>query len=366
MTNRERLIRTLNYKHVDRIPDYEFGLWQQTATRWYNEGLPETYNDADIIPGYFKSDDKKKFYIAINVGLYPQFEEKILDETPTHYIKQDSEGTICEMLKPEFGASIPKYLHYPVENRSDWEKLRDERLNPETEGRIPANIEELCKKSLVSEDPVVIFAGSMYGWIRNWMGVENASYALYDDPDLIQEMMEHLTNLTMSILNKLAGKAKIDIAEWWEDICFRSGPLLPPKFVSQWMVPRYKKITNFLKDELKCELNMVDCDGNIHELVPLWLESGINVMFPLEAAHTDQYKISKEYREKIAFRGGFNKVALIKGREAIDDEFERIMPLFLRGGYIPHVDHLVPPDVSFENYKYYRDKKRQLFGLDIL
>lgn len=365
MTNRERLVRTLKFLPVDRIPDYEFGVWEQTAERWHSEGLPAEYEGFFAAADYFKTDDKKKLYIGTNVGLCPYFEEKILEETATHIIKQEREGAVVEMMKPELGASIPRYLRYPIEKRKDWEKLRDERLDPDAAGRLPDSIEELCGRSFSSEEPVVISMGSLYGWIRNWMGVENASYALYDEPGLIEEIMEHLTLLTLSVLEKLAGRVRVDISEWWEDICFRSGPLLPPRFVAELMVPRYRRVTDFLRRELGCELNMLDCDGNIHELVSLWLAGGINVMFPLEAAHTDAYRISEEVGSRMAFRGYFNKLALISGKAAIDKEFERIMPLFKKGGFIPHADHLVPPDVSFENYTYYRKRKTELFGLGI-
>jgi uroporphyrinogen decarboxylase len=85
-------------------------------------------------------------------------------------------------------------------------------------------------------------------------------------------------------------------------------------------------------------------------------------MFPLEAAHTDAYKISDEFGKRVALRGYFDKKALIAGREAIDKEFERITPLFRRGGFIPHTDHRVPPDVSWEDYRYYRMKKCEFIG----
>lgn len=51
-------------------------------------------------------------------------------------------------------------------------------------------------------------------------------------------------------------------------------------------------------------------------MVGLWLESGVNIMFTLE----------------------INK-----------------------GGYIFHVDHRVPPDVSLKNYLYYLKKKERDF-----
>ena len=82
-------------------------------------------------------------------------------------------------------------------------------------------------------------------------------------------------------------------------------------------------------------------------------------MFPIEAAHTDPVKLRKEYGKDILLLGGVNKVQLAKGKEAIDQELKRLRPLVEKGGYIPTVDHRVPPDVSFENYLYYIEKKKE-------
>ncbi len=85
-------------------------------------------------------------------------------------------------------------------------------------------------------------------------------------------------------------------------------------------------------------------------------------MFPLEAAHTDAYKISDRFGSRIPLRGYFDKRALIKSKKAIDQELSRLMPLIKRGGFIPHTDHLVPPDVSWDNYCYYRRRKCDIIG----
>ena len=365
MTKRERFIRTLKFQPVDRTPDFEFGAWSQTLDRWHKEGLPKEYTDTwGVMSAYFGSEDGDFLNIGINVGLLPGFESKLLEEKGDHIIIQDNDGAICEMMRAELGASIPKYLRYYIESRDDWEKLRDERLNPAAPERIPPSIEEICRQSVESDLPVRVGLGSLYGWIRNWMGVENLSYAIYDDPEWVEEMIEHLTVLTLSLLEKIAGKSKVDIGSWWEDMCFRSGSLLSPKHFAAWMVPRYKRITGFLRDECGCEFHMLDCDGNIHDLVPLWLESGINVMYPLEAMHTDAYRISEAYGRRAPLMGYVDKRALIEGKPAIDREFERIRPLYLKGGFIPHTDHLVPPDVSLENYMYYRERKQVFLNMD--
>jgi len=366
MNCRERLLRTLKFEPVDRGVDYEFGAWEQTIARWHKEGLPEEFTGVwEAIGKYFKTDDLEYEYgssPAVNIGLLPPFEFKVVEEKGDHLIAVDDTGGIVEMLRPELGASIPRTLRHAVESKKDWKKLRDERLDPSTPGRIPDNLDELCRKSLEADYPIRIGGGSLYGVLRNWIGVENISILLYDDEVWVEEMMEHLTILALTMFEKLAGKCKIDICSWWEDMCFNKGPLISPAHFKRLMVPRYKRITDFLRHECGCEFNIVDCDGNIEKLVPFWLEGGINVMFPLEVSHTNAYKISERFGKRVPLRGYFNKLALIKGKEAIDKEFKRIGPLFKRGGFIPHTDHLVPPDVSWENYCYYRKRKCEFIG----
>ena len=366
MTHRERLLRTLRFEPVDRGVDYEFGSWDQTIARWHKEGLPEKYIGVwEAVKNYFKTDE---FYFGpglwINVEPLPGFNFKVIEQKGDHLIAIDKTGATVEILKPELGASIPRVLRYAIEGKKDWKKFREERLDPSISGRIPDNLEKLCQKSLEVDYPISIDCRSLYGVLRNWIGIENISMALYDDETWVEEMMEHLTTLTLTVLQNLAGKCKIDYSRWWEDMCYNKGSLVSPAHFKKLLVPRYKRITDFLRHECGCEFNMLDCDGNIHELVPLWLEGGINGMFPLEVLHTDAYKISAKFGKKVTLRGYFDKLALIKGKEAIDREFKRLEPLFKRGGFILHTDHLVPPDVSWENYCYYRKQKCKFIGKD--
>jgi uroporphyrinogen decarboxylase len=60
-------------------------------------------------------------------------------------------------------------------------------------------------------------------------------------------------------------------------------------------------------------------------------------------------------------QGGIDKRALAGGREAIDREVLSKVPwLCLQGGYFPQVDHLVPPDVSLEDYRHYSRLLREV------
>ncbi len=107
----------------------------------------------------------------------------------------------------------------------------------------------------------------------------------------------------------------------------------------------------------------MDCDGNPHAIVGNWLEEGVNIMFPLEvAAGVDPYAWRREFGEGLLLKGGIAKAPLVEGGSAVDRELERIRPLYEQGGYMPHLDHLVPPDIPLKHYCQYLEKKRRLIG----
>ena len=53
-------------------------------------------------------------------------------------------------------------------------------------------------------------------------------------------------------------------------------------------------------------------------------------------------------------------MVLAQGKEAIDKHLSEMVPLIEEGGFIPTVDHLVSPDVSLENFRYYMKRKNDL------
>jgi uroporphyrinogen decarboxylase len=136
------------------------------------------------------------------------------------------------------------------------------------------------------------------------MGVEHLSVMLYDDRALVEDMMEHVTVLALQVLEKMAGKGlRIDQTHWWEDMCYNAGSLLSPRMFRQMMLPRYRRINDFLRHEFACDQNMLDSDGNIHQLSGLWLQGGINIMFPIESAHSDPFRLDAELGDAGFLRG---------------------------------------------------------------
>jgi uroporphyrinogen decarboxylase len=201
------------------------------------------------------------------------------------------------------------------------------------------------------------------GWIRNWMGVANMSYLMYDAPDVYADMVDTLAELSCWSIDQIVLRMKKtpDLGIGWEDICFRSGPLVSPKIFRQHVAPAYLKMRRKLEQH-GIQLMGVDCDGFIEPLLGLWLDVGVNLHYPIEVGvwHADPMALRIKFGKELRMVGGFNKLALEQGPAAIDAEIERRVPLLRDGGYIIMPDHFITPGTSLENYQYYLNRVRNL------
>ena len=127
------------------------------------------------------------------------------------------------------------------------------------------------------------------------------------------------------------------------------------------MVPNYRKITDVLH-EAGVDVIMLDSDGNVEELIPIWLEVGINYIYPMEvAAGMDVVKLRKEHGRELIIGGGMDKRILARGdRKAIDAMIDEKRDMMLEGGYVPGCDHALPPDISWDAYRHYRERLAEI------
>ncbi|GAG34824.1 unnamed protein product, partial [marine sediment metagenome] len=211
--------------------------------------------------------------------------------------------------------------------------------------------------------PLGIWSGSMIGYVRNLLTLEGLAYAIYDYPDMVEDMVETLCVLEEDFLDQVLPHIDFDFAESWEDICYKGGPLVSIDFFKNIIVPRYKRIGNKLH-AAGIDVWYVDCDGDVGPIVPLFLDGGINCMFPHEVnscGHPSE--LLNEYGKDLRIMGGVDKMALGEGPKAIKQYLKTLLPLVERGGYIPFCDHLCPPNVKPEDYLYYLDLKEKMFGM---
>lgn len=358
MNHRERFIETMTFGRPDRPAAGDYLSYVSTRERWEREGLPKGID----LNEYFGFDfNPFEWKVYANTFIYPLFSEDIIEENHDYIIKRKTNGSIVRILKNEPPPAMPQWVRNTLENVEDWNELK-KRLDPQTPGRFADGYIESLQKFQSSSYPVGMWVGGSYGIMRDCWGVENLSVLFYDNPKIIEEMMEYLTHLSLTMLNKaLAEGIKLDWVMFWEDMAYKNGSLISPAMFKKYCIPFYNTIMEKVQSA-GIPVAMVDSDGDIRELVSMWLDVGVNVMHPMEVASgMDVRDIRKQFGKRVCFFGGIDKRALAASKSDIDKEvIPKLEYCFEEGGYIPACDHGVPPDISFENYCYFRELIRKI------
>jgi uroporphyrinogen decarboxylase len=359
MTTRQRFYKVCNFEQVDHPPRWDcLGFWGPTIERWRREGLPP-----DVPPEqYFGMDGW--LVVPVDAGFThnpyrPPFEHKIIAEDDRTVTYTDGCGITKRDRKDRPEMSMSQFLDFPVKSRGDWEAIKW-RLDPADPGRYP-DWTEMREKFAGRTAPLSFNMCGGYGWPRNFFGEEHLAYMYYDDPGLIHDIMQHWMEFYKGVFDRTLPNVDCDFVYIWEDMAFKNGPLIGPKTFREFMLPYYKEVIGCIRSH-GVQHVLVDSDGDNRPILDLFVEAGVNIFFPLEiAASMEPLEIREKYGRRLVLWGGIDKRALAKDKAAIEEELTRKVPQMIEsGGYIPGVDHSVPPDVSFENYRFCIEMLRQL------
>jgi len=406
MNVRERFLEVmLNFNTDVAPPKWEFGYWGDTINNWYSEGLEKKrppripkfistptaslYNICwqvkrdDRLPAgiaviggglYWPTQgfpldndvkdtldmDKGQILVNVNLLFHPMFEVEIVDEDENQITYRDIDGVKRKFLK-ETGV-IPSGVEWVINDRRSWEKLKDERLNTrDIKGRFPPNWDELLKRYRNRDFPLVLggYPHGYFGTLAQLMGYEKLFYNYFDDPDLIHDIMQTFTELWIAVYSEVLEQTDVDMFIFWEDISAGSGSMVSPTVIREFMLPYYRRMTGFLK-ERGVRIIFVDTDGNCFNIIPLFIEGGVTGIYPVEVScGMDLYRVRMTF-PKLQLMGGVPKLEIRYGKERIDRILEPVESVLRFGGYIPFGDHLIPPEVHWKEFKYYRERLNRI------
>jgi len=363
MNNRERFLAAMDFRQTDRPCHLEYGFWNETYARWRKEGLPADVVLPDLffqspsndLFGYF--DVAKIAYVVVEQYYIPAFPEETLSLTSDERLFRNSRGVLLrERLS---NVSMPQFLEYPIKNREDYETHR-ERLTSSPEKRYRADwAEQMRLISGQDRDIVATHMDGFFGYPRELLGVENLLTMFYDDPALMHTIIDDHLELLLVLYEPVIRDLRPDFAFIWEDMCYKNGPLISPRTFREFMLPAYQALTRFLK-QMGVKNIIVDSDGSVDKLIPLWLEGGVTGLLPFEVkAGGEVLKVRKQYPH-LQIIGGIEKHCLEHGRPEINAELERVLPRMLaHGGYGVSLDHWVHDEISLDNFQYYADQVRK-------
>ena len=386
-TSRQRFLDTLDFRPVDPVwmrPTYT---WVETLDLWRTQGY-----DGTPLEDLFRVD--RIVRVDPWYGPVPEFAYEVVEEDERTVLYVNHEGILMREFKESPDTSMPNFVRFPVENDADFDVLvaerlvlnADQRLNgdwrrrvaagQETENRVmTAMAEGHAQRPAGDSEPGAGQAGDgapaaagweaqdiwprqcwadrwggFFGALRNMMGVENLCLAFYDQPKLVERMMAQRADAIIEITAEVMKHTDFDVFWFWEDMAYKAGPLIGPKLYRKFALKHYRRVCDWLRSRGVEHIGL-DSDGDIHRLIPIWLDAGIDHLWPFEVqAGMDVLEIRRTYGHDLALMGGIDKRAVAKGGDAMRAEVDRIMPLVDDGGYIPELDHSAPPDISWADY----------------
>jgi uroporphyrinogen decarboxylase-like protein len=382
-TSRDRFVGTLEFKPVSK-PWVRWGafLWDETVERWRQEGW-----DGTPLDDYFELD--RLVRVDPWYGPVPEFKHEVISEDATTVTYVNHEGIVMREFKTNRDMSMPQFVKFPVESEAEFDQFAAERLALNAEQRLSAEWKQqvasgrvqvgVGRGELDEADTAAVSSGvgsaevwprkcwadrwgGFFGSLRNMLGVQNLCVAFYDQPRLVERMMEERADRIIEITAEVLKHTQFDTFWFWEDMAYKSGPLVGPKLFRKFALRHYQRVCEWLRAQGIRHIGL-DSDGNIDALIPLWLEAGITHLWPFEVqSGMDVVKVHREYGKDLGIVGGLDKRVLVQGGAVMRREVDRVMPLVEDGGYIPELDHSVPPDVSWQNFCDYIEYLKHRLG----
>lgn len=372
MTSRERYISTLLFERPDRVPFSPGGGRKSTLEAWHRQGLPEDVSNYHAyvreILGIEPEPTGRRIGPGIDFRMIPQFEEQVLEHRPApagsdrpgSLIVRDWKGNVCE-ISDEFDVSYLRdaidfvtrsWIKCPVESRTDWEDMK-RRYNVDEPGRFPV---DFCERAAELEHRTYVsgigFSGPFWQ-LREWLGFENLCMLFLDDPDFVRDMVGFWEEFVSRLMTKAFQHYVPDSITINEDMAYKEKPMVGPDMCREFLLPCWRRWTDLAKSA-GVKIVEIDSDGHVGELIPVWIEAGVNMNSPQEvAAGNDLPAYRREYGTKMAYAGGVDKRAMATGGETLRKEIDRLRPVIDAGGFIPSCDHGIPSDVSWPNFVEY-------------
>jgi len=333
-----------------------FGPLVGLEDEWREQGASE----AEVELTAFGFDHVRRTGVDVATGFWPSVEEVVLEDNDETRIVRDSMGRRMKLSKGKATIALP--LDFPVKTEADWARIKSHyRFD---EARFADGWADRVRAARADGALVVAHIVGGYDQIRELMGDEEACVSFYTQPDLIRDMLGTFRELNHEILSRIVAEVTVDQLSVHEDFAGKSGPLVGPNIIDEFIGPYYHAAWEEVETE--AQIFQLDSDGNIDPIIDALLRGGVNSVLPNEpAAGTDMVALRKKYGMQLKLVGGIDKFAPRTSREAIDAELEyKLQPLMREGGVVFGLDHRIPNGTPIDLYRYYVKRAREILGLE--
>lgn len=372
MTPRERFLAVAAGQRPDRMPFYFGGPRASTFAAWRKQGLSA---EQQAQWQQFVGEDGMTGIGKLDFGPLPRFEERVLEERGNIRIWQDHWGVkrVDAVHQPTPGFATRRYLEFPVHDRASFAAMR-ERFDPSTPERTRPTPGEndrptcnpdgyrvyqstadwrdrvdVCNRADV---PVCVSVPGLWWTARDWCGFEGLCALCADDPGLVCEMMNFWADFVIALLDEPLRAIRVDYVILNEDMAYNHAAMLSPAMMRRYMLPGYRRLRAFFR-ERGVSVVAMDTDGHNSQVLDVFYPETIDGIVPMEiAANNDPRRYLSEH-PGLFIMGGIDKRELKRDRASVRAEVVRRYRVAREfAGFIPTVDHGVPPDVPLRHFLY--------------
>jgi len=243
------------------------------------------------------------------------------------------------------------HIESPLRGIQDLSRLREypwpDLDRPHRYEGVRERVEALHRRGLA----VAAFAGSVFEQSWYLRGMEDLMADMLAAPETAHYFLERAAAVQTYAAARFA-RAGVDIVITGDDVAAQKSLMMSLETWRRFLKPRLAATVRAVKEANPASSVFYHCDGNVEPLIPDLIETGIDILNPLQPECVDPAAVKRKYGDRLSFWGAVSvQRTMPRGtpEEVRTEVRDRIRDLGRGGGYILAPAHVLGPEVPWEN-----------------
>lgn len=342
MNSRERFLSALRGEKPDKVPlpSLFYSFHGDTVRRWQREGVRRDVHIVEYL-GLERCD-----LVPVNIGPLPHYEQAELEEIEEWRLGIDRE------IHARIEEGIEEVEErFPIRGPEGVEAFK-RILNPESPARYPRFWDDYVRRMKDRSYPLGLYLGGPLSCLVEWIGPSRLASELEEGSTWVLDLADYLVVFLAATLGKAARDLEIDFALFSEPRAYRLMGISEAEKIEGLIRRIYGPMVGWIKDQ-GIEFVALSAPGYLGDMLSTWIDLGINVISVQVEGGYDVARLRDLFEGKVSFIGNIDHRVLAWSKRDIAEEVGRKLLLFEEGRFIPAPDHMIMPDVPWENFEYF-------------
>ncbi|MDR1795455.1 MAG: hypothetical protein LBR25_08685 [Erysipelotrichaceae bacterium] len=195
-------------------------------------------------------------------------------------------------------------------------------------------------------------------WGRLWdyRGMTNSLFDLYEEPEHVHAVAKRVLRFFKAAIKRGVEEANIDGVSWGDDFGMQRDPFMSPEMWKEFYYPYFKEFCDYAHSlGLHTWLH---CCGDCRKLIDMFIETGVDVLHPVQKYTMDEKEIAEKYGDRLTFWAGMDlqRIMPFGTVDEVKAEVRHFIDTFHRphqGGLILTLNNRIQDNVPLENFVAY-------------